>query len=596
MDALRRQGARLVPGDEHDEGVAVHSCQGPVLLGYAVDSAVGVRPAVDRQIELAAADPIDLAPLRIDAAEMGLQVRDGVAQGDDGGHIRTVVRMVGLGPHQHRQSRRAAGHVGAPVPVLQQRLGCLQVVIRAGIDLHHLGDHPRDLGAGAIGDVELVGAERRIGDGRIGAEGLLGAISPVGHVGLDAHGGAEVGGLQRVLSAGGLERGVVRVEHIAGFGIPDLGRALERQIAMPDQVGTVARLDLGPVAALGPGGELAIVDIADVPFFVGVDVVDAGQRLQTHGRQPLVAAARLVQPVVLQRLARLIHAGVADGEHPMVGPEHRPLGRPQQRPVHGPDQRPPQLYPDGGVALFEILPGPVQPVLIRIGRVDGHTVDGREARRIDRVGPAQMGVVAVQHEGRAGKEAPGHMPALAGIQHRLVPRGLAHIGLMGIDQQAGGAVRGLRGGHGHAVRADRKAGGHGYLVGGLRGRIEPADRIVEAVEEGRAEYKAGRHVLTGDRQDARPGLVRMQGRIIVEPVGIGLQHRAQVGRQVRGVPGRHRLAHPKQPHQIVGDRALGPLHAGQLAASGQHRLLQGGEIVLRMGEAKAERHVRVGGP
>ena len=47
----------------------------PSVLRNAIDRAIDVRPAVDGQIELAAADAVDLAPLRVDAAEVGLQGR-----------------------------------------------------------------------------------------------------------------------------------------------------------------------------------------------------------------------------------------------------------------------------------------------------------------------------------------------------------------------------------------------------------------------------------------------------------------------------------------------------------------------------------------
>ena len=59
-----------VPGHEHDEGVAAFGRERAVGLRRAIDRAEDVGRAVDGEIDLAAANAIDLAPFRVDAAEM----------------------------------------------------------------------------------------------------------------------------------------------------------------------------------------------------------------------------------------------------------------------------------------------------------------------------------------------------------------------------------------------------------------------------------------------------------------------------------------------------------------------------------------------
>ena len=119
--------------------------------------------------------------------------------------------------------------------------------------------------------------------------------------------------------------------------------------------------------------------------------------------------------------------------------------------------------------------------------------------------------------------------------------------------------------------------------------------MINAVEEGRAEHEPGGHVLAGHRQQARLDLLGVQGGVVIDPIGIGLQHRAIIGWQGGVVLRRHGLVHFQQPHQIVRHRPLGALDARQLAARGQRRVLDGREIVLAMCEAQSEGHVRIGG-
>ncbi len=184
---------------------------------------------------------------------------------------------------------------------------------------------------------------------------------------------------------------------------------------------------------------------------VGIDVVDAGYGLQRHGRPPFFQVSGLVQAVILQGLAHLVDAGVTNGEHAVIGLQHRTLGRVKHVAVYGPDQRPPDLHADFDVALLKITPFPIQLILVGIGRIDGELVNVNKIGIVDRVGPTQMLVVAVQHERRAGEEAARYVPALAALQHRLIPGGRPRIRLVGIDEKPRGSIGRARRGHGHGV-------------------------------------------------------------------------------------------------------------------------------------------------
>src|ERR1035441_10520752 len=79
VDALRSELTRLVPGNEHDESVACHRRQGAVQLLVSIDGTVGIRAAVDGQINRPATQAVHLAPLRIETSEVRLQRLDGLA-------------------------------------------------------------------------------------------------------------------------------------------------------------------------------------------------------------------------------------------------------------------------------------------------------------------------------------------------------------------------------------------------------------------------------------------------------------------------------------------------------------------------------------
>ena len=277
VNAFRRQHAAPIPGHEHDQGVAAGRLEPTVGHGLAIDGAIGVRTAVDGQIHLTADNPVDLAPGGIDAPEVGFEAGDRLDE--RGPHVRHVVGFQRFGERNgghYRKGGAAAIDTGAPVPSAQHALRLGDIGVAFGIERQNRADHLGHVRAGAVGNVELVGAEGLRADVRIGAEGLQGAPGPVGHIGLDTHRRGEIDRLERIGGASRRERGVVGVEHEAGRRVPDLRRPIKRQIAMPDQVGTVARQDPGPVDARPSIREEAVVNIADISPLVGVDIVDAG--------------------------------------------------------------------------------------------------------------------------------------------------------------------------------------------------------------------------------------------------------------------------------------------------------------------------------
>ena len=192
----------------------------------------------------------------------------------------------------------------------------------------------------------------------------------------------------------------------------------------------------------------------------------------------------------------------------------------------------------------------------------------------------------MQHEGRTREEAAGDMPALAAFDDGLVPGDRAGEGLVAVDQQAGGAVGRARRGDGDAV------GALGHGIG--RQVVEALQLGVEAVEEGGLEDEAGGDVLARDGEHARRDLIGMLGAVEVDAVGVALQHGADVGRQLAFITGVDRLPDAQQADDVVGRRRLQSVRGGQMAPGGQGDLLDGGEVVLGVGEGQAEGGVGVG--
>jgi hypothetical protein len=254
--------------------------------------------------------------------------------------------------------------------------------------------------------------------------------------------------------------------------------------------------------------------------------------------------------------------------------------------MHGPDQRPENLDADRGVGLFEIAPFAVEQILIGVRRIDGELVDIREIGRVDGVRPAQMLVMSVQHERRAGKESARDMPAFVALQHRLVPRDRPRVGLMRIDQRrvAPSAEReGATAAPFEPTSGPRVAEG---VVDFLQCRVE-------AIKERRLEHETGSDVLAGERQQAGLHFIRVQRRVIIHTVGIGFGHRAHIGREILFVARIDCVPHAQQMDDIVGRRGLDAFRRRELPASRQRHILDSREIVFRMGERESERDVDV---
>ena len=442
MNALRGKLARLVPCYEHDEGVASHRCQSAIRLSLAIDAAEDVRTAIDGEVERAAAQPVHLAPLRIDPPEVRLQRRDGFPQrvGRRLGSLVFQPRADQRFDGQDGERRGAIGHIRLGIPVPQNVVRLREAGIFAGIDRQDLGKDACFVRPRAVFEIVFIGVEGVRRDVQIRAESLYCAPAAVGHVGLNSEGRREVFRFQIACRRGGVEGSVVGIEDQAGRRIPDLRFLVERQIAPPDQVGTIARQHALPIHALPPHRERSVIDVPDVAALVGVYIVEARDRLQPHRRAPFFETDSFVQAEILERRAHFVHAGIADGEHPMIGLHYRPLLRIQDVAMRGPDDRPPDLHADAGDALLEIVPLSIQPILIGICRIDGQLIDVHEVGAVDRVRPAEMPIVPMQHEWRPGKEAAGHVPSFAAVEHGLVPGDWAGIRLVRIDQQAGGSV------------------------------------------------------------------------------------------------------------------------------------------------------------
>ena len=87
----------------------------------------------------------------------------------------------------------------------------------------------------------------------------------------------------RLQVAGGrsrMERRIVRIEDQTGRRIPDLRLLVERHIAAPYQVGPVAGQHPLPVRTFLAIREQAVIDVPDISLLVGVNIVEAGDRLQ----------------------------------------------------------------------------------------------------------------------------------------------------------------------------------------------------------------------------------------------------------------------------------------------------------------------------
>ena len=171
------------------------------------------------------------------------------------------------------------------------------------------------------------------------------------------------------------------------------------------------------------------------------------------------------------------------------------------------------------------------------------------------------------------------------MDHRLPPRHPALPGLVRIDDQARHAIGGPPPRHRKAVRAalvGRPGVARRQLVVDQRGK-----RLVHPEKERRAQHEAGDDVLPVDReQPLQMQLRRVLGRIVVEPLRIGLDQRAGGRRQLPVAPRRNAVGIEEMPGEIEPR----PLLAGNRAGTAAHRrkdLLDVREVVLAVRNRQA---------
>ena len=141
----------------------------------------------------------------------------------------------------------------------------------------------------------------------------------------------------------------------------------------------------------------------------------------------------------------------------------------------------------------------------------------------------------------------------------------------------------------------REAGNVGAVFAAQRlARDQRFDHAVEAEKERLAQRKTCRHVFAFNRkQIAELQLVRVLFCELVEPCRIGIEQRAGVFGQVR-IVALCRAARVEQVVDIIDCRAV--LAGDRAIAAPGHgdHVLQGREIVFRMGDGDAVSDVRVG--
>src|SRR5437868_7478367 len=108
--------------------------------------------------------------------------------------------------------------------------------------------------------------------------------------------------------------------------------------------------------------------------------------------------------------------------------------------MYSPDQRTENLDSQGHVRLLEVAPFAVETILIFVFRVDRQAIDVDQVGLVDGVRPAEMLVMPMQHERRAGKEPTRDVPAFIALKDSLVPSHGARVRLMGVDQKPRRAV------------------------------------------------------------------------------------------------------------------------------------------------------------
>ena len=88
------------------------------------------------------------------------------------------------------------------------------------------------------------------------------------------------------------------------------------------------------------------------------------------------------------------------------------------------------MHADMRLRFLEVAPHAIEQILVRIVGIDLQAIDIDKVRLVDRIGPAEIAIVPMQHEGRAGEEAARHVPAFLTVQHRFIPGDRTGVGLM----------------------------------------------------------------------------------------------------------------------------------------------------------------------
>ena len=163
---------------------------------------------------------------------------------------------------------------------------------------------------------------------------------------------------------------------------------------------------------------------------ISIDGVERGDGIDLHRRHPAVKIRGAVHRIPLFDLADLVHAGIADGVIAMIGAHDRPMTRPPHITRHRPADRSENTDRQARRAMLEIEPFAVEAVAIALGL---QHIDVRQVRLVDRMGPAEIGIEAVQDKRRPGEGRAGHVPAIFGVQARLIPGHRPFKGLVRID-------------------------------------------------------------------------------------------------------------------------------------------------------------------
>ena len=175
-----------------------------------------------------------------------------------------------------------------------------------------------------------------------------------------------------------------------------------------------------------------------MPLTIGIDEVGCRHRLHRHHRLPFGEILRLVQPVILFDLRHFTNASMADGKRALFVQDHHAVPAAIDGARHRQHQRA-ELHPQPDAFRFQRQPFAVEAILGAVV-IQDQLVNIDQIRPVDRVGPAQILVVAQKRERRAGEVGAGEIPAFIRMHHQFPPGHAACPRLVAVDDQAGGGV------------------------------------------------------------------------------------------------------------------------------------------------------------